>query len=480
MSALPKESIMDRWITNGPRWLMLAALVYAPWAYGATRPWTITSLNWLLGAVVGLWFLGQLLRQRLPKPPSVMVIAGGGLLLQAWLMVFNARYEYDQVSHEFITLTPLLSWAPGSLDRELSIESATRLSLLLLSGFVAAEMAEQKLWRRRLLTTMAITGTSIVLLGLAQRFTNAPGIFWQQENFGPNFFATFRNHTNAGAFINLIWPLTVAWAVREKLRGTSPAKTIYWSIAAVVCITGVMVNTSRAATALAVFLLAIAAIWIIWQGIQGRFGTVQPSTLLIAGTLAVLLIGALAFLTGLDSNAGRWKQIDKQFTEDNTRLLAAKVCLKMIPESSWWGFGPGTFETAFPYFSQDFGEQLKGRWIYAHQDYLQTLTEWGYIGFGGWGMLFCGAMFCSWRRRIQNRSEISDSARTTVVGITLALASVMGHAMVDFPLQIFSIQLYALTLLSILWSSKHWMSGVRRMPVRRTPRRQTDALAVAS
>ena len=150
---------------------MLAALAYAPWAYGATRPWTITSLNWLLGAVVGLWFLGQLLRQRLPKSPSVMVIACGGLLLQAWLMVLNARYEYDQVSHEFITLTPLLSWAPGSLDRELSIESATRLSLLLLSGFVAAEMAEQKLWRRRLLTTMAITGTSIVLFGLASCVT---------------------------------------------------------------------------------------------------------------------------------------------------------------------------------------------------------------------------------------------------------------------------------------------------------------------
>lgn len=480
MSPFPKESIIDRWITDGPRWLLLAALVYAPWAYGATRPWTITGLNWLLGAMLGLWLLGQLLRQRLPKPPPVMVIACGGLILQAWLMVLNARFEYDQVSHEFITLTPLLSWAPGSLDRELSIESATRLSLLLLSGFVAAEMAEQKLWRRRLLTTMAITGTSIVLLGLVQRFTNAPGIFWQQENFGPNYFATFRNHTNAGAFINLIWPLTIAWAVREKLRGTSPAKMISWSVAAVVCITGVMVNTSRAATALAVFLLAIAAIWIIWQGIQGRFGTVQPSTLLITGTLAVLLIGALAFLTGLDSNAGRWKQFDKQLTEDNTRLLAAKVCLKMIPEASWWGFGPGTFETAFPYFTQEYGEQLKGQWIYAHQDYLQTLTEWGYLGFGGWGMLFCGAMFYSWRRRIRNRTEISDSARTTLFGMTLALASVMVHALVDFPLQIYSIQLYALTLVSILWSSKHWISGIRRMPVRRTPRRQSVAQAVAS
>ena len=470
---------MDRWIIDSPRWLMLAALVYAPWAYGSTRPWTITCLNWLLGSLLGLWFLSHLLRQRLPKLQPVMAIAIGGLVVQAWFMVLNARYDYDGASHEFIALTPLLPWAPGSLDRALSIESATRLSLVLFSGFIVAEMAEHSIWRRRLLGTMAIAGTSVVLLGLAQRFTGAPGIFWQQENFGPNFFATFRNHTNAGAFINLIWPLAIAWAVREKLRGTSLSKTIAWAVAAVVCITGVMVNTSRAATAMAVFLVAITAIWVVWQGIQGRLGNVTPSTLIITGVLVVLLIGTLAYLTGLDSNASRWKQFDKQFTEDNSRLLAARVCLKMIPEAGWWGFGPGTFETAFPYFSEDFGKQLSGRWIYAHQDYLQTLTEWGYIGFGWWAALIGGALLYSWRQRFRIGSGVSDSARTTQFGLTIALTSVLGHALVDFPLQITSIQLYVLTLVSILWSSKHWMIGTRRTHVQRTARGRTEALALA-
>ena len=305
---------MDRWIINAPRWLMLAALIYAPWVYGSTRPWTITCLNWLLGCLLGLWFLSHLLRQRLPKPQPIMAAAVFGLVLQAWFMVFNARYEHDNASIQFTALTPLLAWAPGSLDRELSIVSATRLSLMLFSGFVIMEMAGQSIWRRRLLGTMAVTGTSIVLLGLAQRFTNAPGIFWQEEHFGPNFFATYRNHTNAGAFINLVWPLTVLWLVREKMRGASLSKTIAWAAATVVCLTGVIVNTSRAATALAISLAAIMAVWILCQGFRGRFGNITPSTLILTGILTLLLIGTLAFLIGLDASTRRWKQFDKELT----------------------------------------------------------------------------------------------------------------------------------------------------------------------
>ena len=478
-AARSQNPVMDRWISDAPRWLTLAALVYAPWAYGSTHPWTITGLNWLLSGVVALWFLNHLLRQRLPRIQPVMAAAIGGLVLQAWFMVLNAKYEYDSASHEFIALTPLLPWAPGSLNRALSIESATCLSLLLFTGFVVFEMAGQSIWRRRLLGTMAVTGTSIVLLGLAQRFTGATGIFWQQEDLGPNFFATYRNHTNAGAFINLIWPITIAFAVRERLRATSFRKTILWSLASVVCITGVMVNTSRAATAIAVILVSLTGIWIAWQATQGRFGNAIPSTMVAIGALIVLLIGAFAFMSGLDSNAQRWKQFDKQLTEENSRLLAARVCLKMIPEASWWGFGPGTFQTAFPYFSAGFGKQLNGRWLFAHQDYLQTLIESGYVGFAGWAALIGGAIIYSWRQRFLNGKGLAGSARTTHFGLLIALTGVLTHALVDFPFQIASIQLYTLTVVSILWSSKHWMREPKRMPLRRKATLPADALACA-
>lgn len=471
---------MARWIINAPRWLFLAALVYAPWAYGTTRPWTITGLNWLLGATIAAWLVSYVMQQRWPRFNRVQLLATAFLIGQAWFMVFNARFDYDRVNYQFMERSPWLSFAPGSLDYALSFGTAIRLTLLLLAGLVVSEMAEHPAWRKRMLGTMLLTGCSIVALGLAQRFTGATDIFWARKDLGPNFFATFRNHTNAGAFLNLIWPLAIAFAAREKLKAGPAWRIALWSVLAVLCLTGVMVNTSRAASALAAGLMFLTGIWLVWQTIRGRFGTTTPATLAATSLLLVVVIGALAFLTGLDSNLGRWRQLDKQWTGDNSRLLAARACLKMIPESGWWGFGPGTFETAFPYFTAEYGNRLRGRWIFAHQDYLQTLTEWGYAGGCGWAVLTGGAMLHSWRRRRSGRQGVKDTARATHFGIQIALASVFLHALVDFPLQIASIQLYTVTLLGILWSARHWMKSPHRHHVSKHSAVREDALAAAA
>jgi integrase/recombinase XerD len=59
----------------------------------------------------------------------------------------------------------------------------------------------------------------MVVLGVAQRFTDAPGIFWSPYRYvGETFFATFRYHANAGAYINLVLPFIVALAVRAFYR----------------------------------------------------------------------------------------------------------------------------------------------------------------------------------------------------------------------------------------------------------------------
>src|ERR1043165_7408865 len=49
---------MTELLVTTPRWLLLAALIYAPWAYGGTRPWTVDVLNLVLGAIMILWLMG--------------------------------------------------------------------------------------------------------------------------------------------------------------------------------------------------------------------------------------------------------------------------------------------------------------------------------------------------------------------------------------------------------------------------------------
>ncbi len=461
---------MSPWIHGFPRWLMLGALIYAPWAYGSTRDWSITGMNWILGVCLATWSLECLLSRRWPRLPMVMAGAALTLVAQAWFMVWNAKFDYLRANAEFIPLEPLLPWAPGSLHRSLSLDAATQLSLMLGAGLLLAEMVRSPDWRRRVLGTMAATGCSIALLGLAQRLTNADGIFWHKEDIGPFYFATFRNHTNAGAFLNLIWPLTLAGALRSYLKGESPRRVAAWSAATGISLTAMLVNTSRAATLIAAVLAMVAAAWVARRFFRERL---TLRNVAMAGVAAVLVLGALAsltFMAGTEANAGRWRQFRQQLNEENPRLLAAQVCLTMIPEAGWGGFGPGTFQTAFPYFTADYGDKLRGRWIFAHQDYLQTVTEWGYAGTALWTVLFLGAGVHAWRtlRRRGRQGGVSDSARATHFAALVALAGVFVHALGDFPLQIVSIQLYVMALTALLWTAEEWMRAGSSMARRRS------------
>ena len=477
---------MGQLIVNAPRWLLLATLAYAPWAYGATRQWAIVGLNYLLGAMLGLWLVSYLLRQGWPSVHPVLAVSALGLAAQAWFMVINAKYDYDNARHEFIPLTPLLSRAPGSLHRSLSATKAVQLSAILAAVCVVCDLARSAVWRKRLLLTLALTGTSVVLLGLAQRLSNASSVFWGPENMGKTFFATYRYHANAGAFMNLVWPIVAGFVVLAFLRGSALWKKILWTMALVLCLAGVIANTSRAAGALGFLSAALWVGWLTCQLVRGRLEGFTGASVVVTALLVVVLVVAVAALAGLDTTLKRWGQFDREVTDQNGRLLVARVCLDMIPVAGWWGFGPGTFETTFPYFTQAFGNKLDGRWLYAHQDYLQTLIEWGYIGACCWAVLVFGAVFYSLFRalrrrrhrhhdphqRQRDRERLLPSARVTHFALLVALAGVLLHALVDFPLQIASIQLYVAVVLGLLWGSQHWL-GESALSRRLQPRRKS-------
>ena len=84
-----------------PRWLLLAVIVYAPWAFGCTRWWAKTLLIQSLLAITLLWLCSLFLRRRWPR---VTVPAGAvalSLLGLGWLSVFNSLATYDELTQVF-------------------------------------------------------------------------------------------------------------------------------------------------------------------------------------------------------------------------------------------------------------------------------------------------------------------------------------------------------------------------------------------
>jgi len=439
-----------QWLVDAPRVLLLGVLAYAPWAYGCTREWSLAALNVALLVVVSLWIAGCLARRCLPRIHPILLVIVVLLLLQGWWMTVNSGWSYDAqfAPHPRPNLSSRL---PGSIDHAVSLPSMLGLSGMLGIICFAADLAGDRRWRKLMLRTMALVGVSLVILGLSQKVTHSPGIFWQQEGHEATFFGSYRYHANAGTFINLTWPLVaVAFAQalrRERRRG----RQLLWGGALVICLTGALANTSRASGAITVFMLLAWGGVTAWRRFRRPGDPINPGMAAGAVMAFVTLIFLAVAVGGLDATLRRWGQFDREISLSNSRLMGALVCVDMLPQSGWLGFGPGTFQTAFPFFNKDTSESTSGVWLQAHQDYLQTLVEWGWLGAFLWACLGLGALAWVIWSLVRHRGFSSRSERLAATGMTAALLATFTHAVVDFPLQIASLQLYTAILVGICW-----------------------------
>ena len=433
------------------RWLFLLGLVEAPWLYGSTRPWTIQVLHGVLLACFVLNFPAFLRHRfrrghRLPwLPVSCLVL----LAAQAGWMWFNARSYLDDSFWEFVPRSqPYPAW-PGSWERDASGLQFQAVLALLGAFLIAVEMAEEAVWRDRLWRTMAITGVSIVIFGLTQRALNFRSIFWPSETGGLNFFGSFHYHGNAGAFLNLVWPVLLMLLVRSFRQPKAHGERALWSSALFLTLVACMVNISRAAAAITIVLGVIGGFWLVPQARSRPVPYFHRRGLILIVVLGAF-VAALVAVAGHSMTEARWAQLSSQLNGGNERLLADGACLRMLPEAGWCGFGPGTFYAVFPFHTSYLGYKIWGYWVYAHEDYLQTVIEYGWAGAALWAIYFLGGMLLALVRAITAKSA-GTTVRLGYAACCLALGGIAVHALVDFPLQVPSIRLYVTVFLALAW-----------------------------
>jgi len=440
--------------TDLPRWGLLALLVFAPWDYGSTRPWGKFLLTVSLFALLGLFLLSLLAKPRLPKLNLLSAILTGLLLLQGWVMVLNPKQRFEAASFAFVNLTGAISWLPGVVDRATAESQLLLVNGLVGAFWIASDLAASARWRTRLWWIMSLTGISLVVLGLVQRFTGARAIFWDPvADTGTTFFATYRYHANAGAYLNLVLPLIAAQAVLAFLRKYSHTAMTFWSIATLMTAACAFINVSKAAMVIAAFILLAQAYQQLNQ-FPIEFKNWSKTQLTAICVVFVGLLSWLIWAFGFGDSLARWGDLISSGNGNSTsRWLVDEVILRYaLPVSGWWGFGPGTFQIAFPFFTQSLGNGIAGIWQDAHNDYLQGLMEWGYLGGALWAALLLGGLGMAIdRHRRQQRSWDTETRLLSSAGI-LSLGGLMLHALVDFPLQIPSLQLYAAVLLGLLWN----------------------------
>jgi hypothetical protein len=443
------------------RWTFLGTLVLAPWFYGGTTAWAIELTDGLLGLSLGLWILSLVVDWRRPLVPLTLVIIAAAVLLHGWWMVLNARAVYDGGFRFFVPLAPFAPQLTGSADYVLSLAMMTRVTLLIGAIFLVAEMAQRPRWLLRLWITLAVSGGLIALLGLVQKATGAKMIFWGPPVWPPigTFFATYLYHANAGAFLNLVLPAVVGltcWSAARRERSVARA---FLTGAAMIVLLAIFSNTSRMAQAVGL-LLVVALLATVARPLMGKAVRAEKKTLIIGAVVGAIAIFAVAQAAHLDEPLGRWQMFTKQFPEDQ-RWAANRAAFSSLGDAGVLGLGPGVFRAVFPHYQEPFRAGLQGTWRFLHDDYLQTVLEWGWLGALALAGLFFGGIAVALRSYFTAKGW-GVRQEILLVSSMLALGGVALHATVDFPLQIFSIQILAATYVGICWASVGWKREVRK------------------
>jgi hypothetical protein len=451
--------VISRFFRNASRWIFFAALVYAPWAYGGTTSESIQITNWVQLAALVLWAIELLVSRRTPRFPRLLFFLTAALICVGGWMVFNAKSIYDS---DFSVFVPLRNFAPlvaGSVDYPISVAWMIRGALLLGIILFVADLSQSNRWLLRLWYVIGVAGGSIAFLGLLQKATGAQMIFWQPPH--PNeylrvstFFATYFYHGNAGAFLNLVWPLTAGLVIRAFSSRRRSGMRAVWISLFIVTIAGVLANTSRMSQVLALVLVFVICA-------QFRLALLRKLSasekgIALAGGLAILLaLIALAQAVHLEQPLKRW-QTESQRISTDARWRAFRVAMGAVPDAGLCGFGPGTFRVVFPTYNIESANQAPGTWRFLHDDYMQTVLEWGSLGSSLWALLFFGGIAIGIHSYHRRRRVWMPRRAVLQPLVVIALLGAALHALVDFPLQIESIQLYVATYLGLCWGSMLW------------------------
>ncbi len=432
------------------RWLLLASIVLSVWLFGSTRPWTVQFMTWWLLVMGALFVMGLAARMRLPRVRWFIVLPSLFLLAQGWFMVWNASRQFVPFAEVFVDVTPRLPGWPGAVDAGLTFPWMLRTTGLIAALWVACDLSANRIWRDRLWVTLGATGASAMVLGLAQRFTGATSIFWDTYRYtGEWFFSVYRYHANAGSYINLALPIITGLAIRAFMRSDAERGRVFWVLAALATAACGFVNVSRAANVITALLLVAMAVWVASLRLRASSSRRLLQSVLL-GTAIAATVGYLAVSFDLRGAQARWEKTKLDALLNDGRPEVYEIMIQgTLQEAGLWGYGQGTFEFVFNNARAALRHPLAGRWDYAHSDALQTIQDWGYAGSGAWIFLLVATLLAAVARSIRSGSGLDETKILSAAG-AFALAGVMLHACVDFPLQILSLQLNTLVIAGLV------------------------------
>lgn len=343
------------WCDAATAGLLYFMVVFTPWAFGTTQPWSVAVMNVLAGAVGAVWLAKLWIRRREGYAPArwdedagagartaTRLLAGFNLALLAYVLVsaLNARATYDPSAREFTWFEPV-RWLPHSYDRAetwkvflqwlgfSAVFWAARDWLLTKSGSDRREGGAPALFDtdvdfrmpvrlKRLLWVLVVNTALVAVVGICQRLDGTNKLLWLLE---PRFnkgaveqFGPYAYRGNAAQLFNLVWPAALAlWVLHQVARGGRDRQRARWDgphllllPCAMITAAAPIVSSSRGGALLA---MALAA---------ASLGLLLFSRRTVSRGMRLLAVGSFAVAAGLGTWLG-WEALQARFLQVDPR-----------------------------------------------------------------------------------------------------------------------------------------------------------------
>src|SRR5438477_5407421 len=412
---------LDKWCGNGIFFLVLAILAFGPLATGAVRPLEFLILHGLSATALGFWLIRFWLNpgHRLLWPPicwAVLAFVAYGVIRYRTADVeFVARQELIRV----LIYAVLFFLIVNNLARQ---ESAQQISFVLVFLAVANAM-----------------------YGIYQFATHSDHVwhFIKPDLYRNRGSGTYICPNHFAGFLEMLLPVGLAYVWMGRVGHLT---RVFLGYASFAILAGIGVSISRGAW------IATGAVVLLFFALLLR----RRSYRIPAIVCLIILAGAVV---SAYSNAFRLQQRVRGLVESSnpdfphSRILIWKAAIQMWRDHFWFGVGPGLFDWRFPGYRPP---EIQTRPGFAHNDYLNSLADWGSVGTlivaTAFVLLYMG-VFKTWKFVRRHRGDLGPtpgSRAAFVVGGSLGLAAVLIHSATDFNMHVPANANLAIGLMALL------------------------------
>lgn len=471
-----RQPKLHKWADKCTEILIYFMVLFSPCAFGTTQHWSIWTMNitayglgvllvskWIIRWSTGFrpWPNAPSKNETSPRQNRLGLIYKTCTVLSSMLMflllgyiltsAINARASFNLETHEYTYFEGFNKNLPHSYDaRGTWFLFWQYLGLIILfwsthDWLAGARPTSSSISLnprlKRLLFLICLNGGALALECILQRiyygdyrgkllFLIEPGI--NSENIAQ--FGPFAYRSNAASYLNLIWPLGLGLFIqlgRENLDhgkrriGNGPELLVIPCI--ILAASGPIISSARGAALVMIGLLILVAVSLMFMNVRSKFLRFSVSMALFAGVGTAYHLG--------------WEKIEPRLVDLmqglKGRSVISEVAIKMIDEYPVFGSGPGSFE-AVAQFELGSSFTIWESWV--HNDYLEFYLTFGEVG----GVIIVAIMVLLimqyitifWRASIRSFQWFA----------LLAVVGLATHAIMDFPLQVYSI----LTLLTVV------------------------------